>query len=257
MFRILAFLLLSNCSPLVAQPLVVVSVAPQKYVVERVAGNKVAVDVLVPAGASPHFYEPSAKQVIAASKGVAWFRIGEGFEQQALAHLSKRMVVINQNKGCDPHIWLSPRLLKAQAQEIAETLTSLFPEEKEVFEDNLSLFTKELEILDREIISKIQSSSSKTILVSHAAFGHFCSEYGLKQLSIEYEGKEPSARKVTQLLVKARAAKVNCVYIQPQYNTKGAKQVANALGVNVALLDPYKENVVENLYTIAHCFANQ
>ncbi len=240
-----------------AKPLVVVSVAPQKYVVERIGGLNVTVDLLVPPGASPHFYEPTMRQVMEASKGVAWFRIGEGFEIQVLKVLGDRMVVVDQSKGGDPHIWLSPTLLKEQACQVTETLSELFPENQTIFESNCAHLIEELDRLDQEIAADIARCKKKTILVSHGAFGYFCQDYGLKQLTIEAEGKEPTPKQISLLMATARAEGIDRVFIQPQYNMKGAKRVANVLGADVKIIDPYEENVIENLQTFSQAICQR
>ena len=257
MKRFFLFIILCLPALIIAKPLVVVSVAPQKYVVERIGRINVTVDLLVPPGASPHFYEPTMRQVLKASAGKVWFRLGEGFEIQVLKVLGDRMVVVNQSKGGDPHIWLSPTLLREQAHQITETLSKLFPEHQSEFEANCSKLIEELDALDREIVSEMKRCEKKSILVSHGAFGYFCRDYGLNQMTIEAEGKEPTPRYISLLLTKARAEKIDCVFIQPQYNMKGAKRIANALGADVKIIDPYKEDVIENLRTFAQAICRR
>ena len=257
MKRFFLFIFLCLSAFLSAQPLIVVSVAPQKYVVERVGGANVRVDLLVPPGASPHFYEPTMRQVLDASKGKAWFRVGEGFEIQVLKVLEDKMVVVDQRKGDDPHIWLSPTLLKEQAYQVTETLSELFPESQDIFESNCAELIEELDRLDEEIAADMKRCEKKAILVSHGAFGYFCRDYGLKQLTIEFEGKEPTPRQISMLLARARAEEIDCVFIQPQYNMKGAKRVANILGADVKMIDPYKENVIGNLRTFSQAICQR
>jgi len=253
-----------------AKEKIIVSILPQKYLVEQIAGEQFIVDVLVPPGASPHSYEPSARQMMAAMEGKIWFRIGEGFEIRALPVFEAHMKVVDMREGIDllpigcacahhmdahdSHIWLSPRLLQIQANKIAETLQIAFPQEAALFFERLSILNKKLEYLDHEIQEKVQASSVKAVLVSHAAFGYFCRDYGLKQFSIEFEGKEPSPKQITTLIEEVRAAKIKYVFTQPQYSKKGSERIAHALDLSVISLDPYQENVLENLRTIADAF---
>jgi len=262
----LLFLLLLFASPLLASPKILVSIAPEKYLVDRITNNTLDVEILVPSGASPHSYEPSLRQMMDVFQCVLWFRIGENFENQVVEVLSPHMEIIDLREGVellplscchhskdahDSHTWLSPKLLKIQAVAIAEGLKQQFPEHSPLFIENLSSLLNELDLLDQDITKQLDSRKIDTILVSHPAFGYFCREYGLKQLSIEVEGKEPSPKQVTSLLKEARLHKIRQVYVQPQYSRKGADRVAHELKAQIVLLDPYEEDVVGNLRTLA------
>jgi zinc transport system substrate-binding protein len=262
------FIFLLLCAGgLQAQIQVLVSIAPQKYLVERIGGDHVSVTVIVPQGANSHTYEPSTKQVLAAQKGDIWFRIGESFENRMLAMMRHTRVVdqrqgldlIQAGCGCcthdahDPHIWLSPRLLKVQAKQIAEMLCEYDHDHAEFFMNNLSKLVEECSLLDQECA--LMLAKSTVILVSHPAFGYLCRDYGLKQLSIEMEGREPTPRYVTELITRARSLGVKIVFLQLQHNPKGGKRIAKELRARTVYLDPYVENVLENLRSIAQNFS--
>ncbi len=269
--RLLLFFLFIFCLPVCdAAPKVLVSVAPQKFLVETIAKNHVEVVVLVPSGASPHSYEPSMRQMMEAFEGKIWFRIGEGFETRAQSVLSTQMDIVDQREGVhllpcgchhqdrdahDSHIWLSPNALKIQAQTITKALSRHFPDLTSFFEKNCSLLCHELDALDEEIRSLVASCQCRTVLVSHPAFGYFCRDYGFVQLSIEIEGKEPTPKQVTLLLQEARKAGIHRVYVQPQYNQKGAVRVAQELHATLETIDPYQEDVIASLRKIAQLFS--
>lgn len=62
---------------------VIVSIPPTRYIVQRIAGNSLAVQVLVPPGMSPHSFEPNAKEMLELVDAKVWFQIGECFEARA------------------------------------------------------------------------------------------------------------------------------------------------------------------------------
>jgi zinc transport system substrate-binding protein len=157
----------------------------------------------------------------------------------------------------DPHIWLSPKLLKKQAIQIADALIELNPQHTEIFKENLSFLLAELEYLDQECDALMSTSAQKAILVSHPAFGYFCKDYGLEQLSIEMEGKDPTPRYVTELIAKARNRKIKKVFLQKQHNPKGGKRIAQELKAKLYDVDPYCENVIENLRNLAKWFSDE
>ena len=256
---------------------IIVSIAPYKYFVQKIAGDTVEVSLMIPTGANPHFFEPTVKQIIFASQADAWFQIGEIFEIKAksaiLAHNSKIEIIDlrtgidpiyeSPNSSCrhvhcqDPHIWLSPREAKKQAKIIAKVLSTIYPEHAKTSRDSLTKFIEELDLLDREIVKMISIMRNRTILLSHPAFAYFCRDYNLNQLSIEFEGKEPSLKSVNIVIDQAKAAGVKTVFIQKQHYSKGAKVVANKLELKIVEIDPLAENYIDNLLEITRKFSTE
>ena len=265
--RYVLFFCLLLTMPLLAKPHVLVSIAPQKYLVSRLAGDRLAVDVIVPNGSSPHTYEPTPKQTLTCQKSCIWFRIGEGFEQRLVTMLGATLHVVDQREGLallpacgcchhmmsdDPHVWLSPPLLKQLATQMADVLCVHFPESASFFRTQLTELHSELDALDNTLRTLLKDRWGETILVTHPAFGYFYHEYGLHQLSIEQEGKEPSPKQLMDTIAQAQAAHVKLVVLQRQYNTKGGDRIAHFLGARVWMMDPYREDVIDNLREFAH-----
>lgn len=258
---------------------ILVSVAPHKHMVEKIAGGTVQVDVMVPAGASAHTFEPSPKQMIHAGKADLWFHIGEGFETRAIAALkahNPRMQLVDLRKNlnlisssccCHPqryhescldlHFWLSPQMDKQQAQVIAETLIRLYPQHQDLYKKNLNVFLSELDSLDQEITKLFQAPHNSTIMVSHPAYAYFCRDYGCEQLSIELEGKDPTPQQLTKILQLAREKGIKVIFIQPQYSSKGARLIAREIDAEVVSLDPYAENFIDGMRQIAKAFVTR
>lgn len=272
------FVLLLLCFSLLGHtteiPHVLVSVGPHQFFVEKIAGPTVVVDLLVPAGASAHTYEPKPKQMLSASHANIWFRIGEGFENRAVnvfQSYNPTMAIIDLRQGIDLihshcchkhhgedlHFWLSARLAKTQASTIAKALITAYPEHQELYTKNLALFHNELDKLDQDITNILKPLKNRYILVSHPAYAYFCRDYDLKQLSIEFEGKDPTPQALTKTLTTARDLGIKAVFIQMQYNNKGAKLIAQEIGARVVILNPYSENYLDSMLEIAHAFAQE
>lgn len=253
---------------------VLVSVAPYKFFVEKIAGPTVKVGLMVPPGASAHTYEPTPKEMLLASHADLWFLIGESFENRAVNaikshHPSIALVDLRQNvhlissdpnhahqccahKNCqDLHIWLSPRESQTQAKTIAEALIQLYPENKDLYEANLQKFLRELESLDNDISATLKPLKNRVILVSHPAYGYFGRDYGIKQISIEFEGKDPTPRQLTRVFEEARENSIKTIFVQRQYSNKGARLIADQIGAKVVNLDPYSEDYLNSMREIA------
>lgn len=279
LYLAVALVLLSFNLSLNAQevPSVLVSVAPYKLFVEKIAGETVNVNLMVPAGASSHTYEPTPKQMIGASKAAAWFCIGESFENRAIPSLKAhhpQMAIIDLRQGVDViksdphtgccccrasghdlHIWMSPKQVEIQARTIAKALMQLFPHNASQYQKGLEQLISELEGLDKEIKTLLEPLKDRLILVSHPAYAYFCRDYHLQQMSIEFEGKDPTPQQLTQILNRAREAHIKRIYIQIQYNSKGARLFAKELGAEVVMLDPYSEHYFDSMMEIAREFA--
>lgn len=260
-------------------PFVLVTVAPHKFFVEKIAKETVQVHLMVPAGASAHTYEPTARQMITAGKGQIWFRTGEPFENRAIQalkshHPNLEIVDLCQGLdlissdhghghcGCCPgsidlHFWLSARQAQIQAKTIANALSKVFPGYANFYKTNLEAFQKELEELDKNIQSILANLENRSILVGHPAYAYFCRDYELNQYSIEVEGKDPTPQQMTKLLQLVRQLNVRSIFIQKQYNNKAAKLVAETLDARLIFLDPYSERYIDSMLEIAYAFARK
>jgi zinc transport system substrate-binding protein len=277
---IFLFQIFARCTLHADAPYILVSVAPHKFFVEKIAKDTVHVQVLVPAGASAHTYEPTQRQMTNVNKADIWFRIGEPFENRAaqafrshyptleIVNLQKDLDLISTNEdekshctccseSIDLHFWLSARQAQIQAKTIADTLCSKYPGHKNFYQNNLLVFQQELKDLDEKIKIILSPLQNCNIFVSHPAYAYFCRDYGLKQYPIEIEGKDPTPQQMTKLLNIARQLNLRTIYIQKQYNNKGAKLVADALGGHLITLDPYSEHYVDSMLEIADAFAEQ
>lgn len=254
---------------------VLVSVAPFKCFVEKIAQNTVDVILMVPSNASSHTYEPTPRQMDLAVQADIWFTLGEPFEARAiqalksyrpnlvLVDMRQKLDLLEHHCGCvhgshsggDPHIWLSPRMAKIQAATIVEALSDMYPEHRNVYQSNYQNLLQQLDLLDSKISNTLAAGQNRTILVSHPAYGYLCRDYNLQQLSIEFEGKDPTPRQLTRLLDDARRHRINTIFTQMQYSNKAATLVAQEIGAKLVNLDPYSEDYFNSLEQISRCFS--
>lgn len=255
---------------------VFVSIPPQAGFVQRIGGEAVAVEVLIGDGQSPHTYEPSPQQMARLSRARAYFAIGIPVEEGVLRKIRPTqpdllVVATHQDvplryvhgghghdrhtdpsgRSPDPHIWLSPRLVKVQARHIRDALTRLDPERRSFYAANLQAFEAELDRLDVRIAHALAPLRGRKLYVFHPAFGYFADAYGLIQVSIEIEGKEPGPRQLASLIRAARRDGVKVLFVQPQFSSKSAAAVAKAVGCVVVPMDPLARDYVSNMERLA------
>jgi zinc transport system substrate-binding protein len=260
---------------------VFVSILPQAYFVERVGGEQVDVSVLVGPGYSPATYEPTPRQMAELGKAKVYFRIGVPFEDIWITRISganPHMKVIDTrsdvelrpvnayhfnetrqhhpySKGMkDPHVWLSLRLVKVQAQNICRALISEDPAQRAYYQDNLKAFHHDLDRLDAEIKETLENFKMRKFMAFHPAWGYFAGDYGLEQIPIEVEGKEPSARALAGLIKRAKQEGIKVVFVQAQFSTRNAETVAQAIGGRIVQIDPLAKDYLKNMRKIAETF---
>ncbi len=153
--------------------------------------------------------------------------------------------------GTDPHVWLSPGLVKVQARTIADALIEFDPAGKAAYEKNLADFLKDLGVLDVHLVDALAPVKGKTFMVFHPAWGYFADAYGLEQEPIEVEGKDPSGRQIARMIEVAKDEGVRVIFVQPQFSKKSAKRIAEAIGGAVVPIDPLARDYVGNLERVA------
>jgi zinc transport system substrate-binding protein len=255
---------------------VTVSIPPQQYFVERVGGERVHVNVMVEPGADPHTYEPKPEQMRALSRSVAYFSIGVEFEAAWLDKFAatnpglrivdtiadiERMPMeegAEEHAGGepDPHVWLSPRLVKVQSQAIYAALAELDPEHETEYKANLEAFVADIDTLEADIREALTGLDSRKFMVFHPAWGYFARDFGLEQIPVEVGGQEPSAQELAHLIAMAREENIRVIFAQPEFSTQDAETIAREIGGEVLLISPLAPDWLDNMRRVARAFAD-
>lgn len=280
LFFLSLFLLTTGCSAPhqfagkeETRPLLLVSIAPYKEILEKIVGDSCQIIAVVPPGADPHTYEPTSRQTGQMSKAVLWLQIGESFEPKLFAALKRTNPKLSshdlledvpllrgechhgsceEKEHLDRHIWLSPKRVKDQALLIAAKLQQLFPEKEALFSENLAALLNELDALDDEIQKALDRAKSRTFLVSHPAFAYFCEDYGFQQLSIEHEGQEPRPKHLETILAQAEEAAVKVALTLPEHNNRGTLLISEKLAIPTESIDPYSPAYFSMMRSLTH-----
>jgi len=151
----------------------------------------------------------------------------------------------------DPHIWLSPELVKIQADNILSSLTELKPERKDVYELRNQSFKLDLEELQQEIMLNFSNLKNRELLVFHPSWGYFAKEFGLQQIPIEISGKAPTSRELTKIMKLAKDREIKVIFVQKQFSKHEAEMVADNISGTVVQIDPLAENYLDNMSSIS------
>lgn len=253
----------SGTDPADQRPVVVVSIPPQAYLIERMTGGRVNVKTMVGSGRSPEEFQPLPQQLAAIDGARYYFAVGLPFEQAWLAKLAEahpdtEIISIPLGElagGDDPHYWTSPRNAIRLAEAAHDPLMSLLPGGREVFANQYQALIDELEILDARIQTLMAEQTRRRFLVYHPAWSHFASRYGLEQVAYEQDGKQPGARYLTDLLALCRANAVHSIFVQPQSPPGQVRRFAAELGATQVLIDPLQYDYTKNLWDVAQKIA--
>lgn len=156
--------------------------------------------------------------------------------------------------GLDPHIWLSPPLVKIQALTILSALKTIDPVHQDVYETNYRRFIAAVDRLDSRLRKLFADRQGLRFMVFHPSWGYFAHAYGIVQVPIEIEGKEPKPAQLQQLIQQARKTAIKVVFVQPQFSARSAELVAREIGGQVAFADPLAEDWMANLRQVAEKF---
>ena len=277
-------IMLFACQPKLKETakMVSVSILPQKYFVEQIAGNLVQVNVLVPPGSSPHNYEVLPSQMKDLAKSKVWLQIGlltfEDAWKDKYAEINKDLAIVNCSEGIktiagseceeegqghehsgafDPHIWLAPAEVKIMAQNTLVALKAGFPEHGAAFQANYSRFISKVDSLSKIIDQKLAPLINRNILIFHPALAYYARQFNLKQIPLELDGKEPSPRHMKDIIDLAREQNIRIVFIQKEFDSENALQLSREIGGEVVIIDPLDYNWEKQIMDITEKIAAQ
>ncbi len=260
---------------------VAVSVPPQAYFVERIGGDRVAVEVMIPPGFSHVDYPLTPRQLTALAATDLYVMVGHpsfDYERRYIIPYLKaapRIRVVDMSRGMrliageegeeseehdhpehdhgdgDPHVWVAPETVAVAAGNIARALEAADPAGAPVYRANLHSFIEEIGRLDRDIRAGLAAAPNRKFIVFHPSWGYFARQYGLEQIAIEAEGKEPSAARMIRLIDRARRERVRVVFIEGGFPRKSAQVIADAIGGRVVAADPQQKDWPDSLRRVA------
>lgn len=244
------------------RPVVVVTVAPQAYFVQRLAGDQVEVVVMLPPGASPETYEPTIQQMKAITRAALYVKVGHPnfpFEQTWLDRLlaeAKDMRVVDcakriEKRAGDPHLWVSPAAARTFVPDVAAALAQLLPDQRTEIESREASLRRDIDRVDSEIRGMLANLRTRRFYVYHPAWGYFAADYGLEQVPIEVGAKEPDPRRLAALIARAKSEGTQVIFAQPQFSQRSAELVASEIGARVVVIDPLARDWLENLLRVA------
>ncbi|MCP5515339.1 MAG: zinc ABC transporter substrate-binding protein [Spirochaetales bacterium] len=257
-----------------AKPVIAVSILPQAWFAERIAGDRASTVVLVGPGQNPHSYEPTSRQMTELSRADAWILSKTDFERALLPKISSlypSLEIVDGTKGVkfrkleshaheeetehesgegldiDRHTWLGKEPALIMASQIRDTLVKYDPAGSEFYNGNFKKLEKDINAVFDSLKPVLAPLKGKTVFVYHPAFGYFLDDFGIIQEAVETGGKEPTSKSLSELLRKIDKENVSVIFVQSQFPVNAAKTIASTVGAQVVPLDPLAYDWLSNI----------
>lgn len=257
-----------------------VSILPLRPLVVGIVDDDFPVEVLVPPGAGPETFEPTVRQFAALNEAQLVFGTGLlEFETALLDKIADRTKIIDLSggveliagscshackhgaaegghhaHGVDPHIWTSPQALRLMAAHVYEAIHKLYPDSVR-YTENYRALQAEIDRLDERVGETLARSGTEYFMIYHPAMTYYARDYGIRQVAVEQEGKEPSAKRLAALIRQARADSIDRIFFQRQYPRSTVETIARDMGAEAVEIDPLREDVFRNIAEITDLIA--
>ncbi|MEG1616432.1 MAG: zinc ABC transporter substrate-binding protein [Bacteroidales bacterium] len=266
---------------------VTVTILPQQYFAQKIAGDKFDVHVMVPAGSSPESFDPSPTSLVKVENSEAYFKIGHiGFElawMDKLSRLAPDLKIYDNSQGIDllhneghtcshtdghahehlgeegvdPHTWTSPRNAAIIANNMLKAFIEMSPADSAYFRSNYNGLMEEINATTHTVDSLLTDLPARSFVIYHPSLTYLANDYHLNQFAIENEGKEPSAQYLKSMIDSVRATGAKVVFIQQEFDEKNAQVVASEVGAKVVSINPLSYNWSEEMIQIAKSLHEQ
>lgn len=251
----------------VHKPVVYTSIYPMYDFANQIGKDKIDLRKMIPPGAEPHDWEPTAKLMAELEKADVFIYNGVNMEpwvEKLLAAVqTEKLIVVEASKGIDllalqeykheefheeevhhgeydPHVWLNPMNAIKQGENIKDALIKADESNQEFYEKNFEIFAHELKKLDENFQEKLSNIKRREIVVAHAAFGYMAKRYDLEQIAITglSPQQEPSAAKMAEIADFVKKHRLKYIFFETLTSPRLAEVLARETGAQTEVLNP-------------------
>ena len=259
-----------------------VTIMPQKYLAEQIAGNRFDINCVVPPNSNPEAFDPTPMQFVEIDRSEAYLCVGGmlGFEvtwMERIARNNPDMKIYDTSRGIDmltsthchehnkgemhecnvldPHTWSSPRNVRIMAYNICRALTELDNEYADYYKENCDRLVQRIDSVEAVVSSLLEPCRGTAFAIYHPSLSYLARDYGLSQLCIEDMGKENSVLALRNRVDEAQNSGVKVVFIQQEFNPRQVETFARELDAEVITINPLNYDWAAEIINIAHAIA--
>ena len=229
------------------------SVYPIYDFTKKIGGEKITVYNMTKAGAEPHDFEITSKDMANLSKADLFIYNGGGMEHwvdavkdvlQNIKYIDSSSNINNQD-NLDPHFWLSPKNAKIQMENIKNGLIEIDSESKDYYQSNYNLYANRLDELDNKIKISLSNIKNRNLVLTHPAFGHFCKEYSLNQIAIARDEADPKA--MADIITFIKNNDIKAIFYEEFSSSKLVDSIAKETQIKILTLNPIESLSEKNI----------
>lgn len=277
--------LISCSSKSTGRPIITVSIQPQKHLLEQIVGKHFDVICLLSQGSNPETYEPSMNHLMNLEKSKAYFLIGNiGFEMAIVDKAKKNNpdikifdnsanidIIYGSHSGIshphethaghkhesDPHIWTSAVNARIIATNMCNAVCELDPAHAPYYKKRLNELCKHIDALDAQLREQLKPIEGNAFIVWHPSLSYFARDYGLKQITMEFEGKEIPVKYLKAEIDSAKACNARIFFFQKEFDSRQAESINKELGTKMVTINPMNYNWDHELKHIADALTSE
>lgn len=246
---------------------ITVTIEPLRYFAECIAGDRFDVETMVPQGGNPETYEPSARQMMNLSHSVLYVKVGSiGFERTWMKKLEQNAphaIIVDSSDGIsmmktengipDPHTWMSTANSLIIAENIYRALVKIDKKDSIYFKKNLENLIDSINHVDSEIRHLVRNAKTRSFLIYHPILTYYARDFGLTQIPLEEESREPSARQMHNIISRAKNERVKVFFVQKEFANRNINAVTESTGADTAEIDPLGYDWQNEMIKVARC----
>ncbi len=219
----------------------IVSVYPFYDVVKEIGGYRFKTEVLIPPQVDFHLYELTSGDILKLRRAKVVFVSGAplGGWELKVEELSRGKVFRLYGRSHDPHVWMSPKRMIRVAENAYRAFSSVDPEGRETFKENLEKVLRRLRELHEAYRSVLSRCSVRVLPIEHPSLGYLAEDYGLTQISFSrgdvHGGVSP--HELLHFLEELKEKRINFIFVPYGVRTKAAPILEKEYGVKVFRLN--------------------
>lgn len=145
----------------------------------------------------------------------------------------------------DGHLWLDPANAAAAAQDVAEALGKLDPENAATYTANAERFAAQTTALTREVKAELAPLRNRPFLVFHDAYQYYEHAFDLPaagSVALQ-DGVEPGPARIAAIRQRVQDGGIVCAFTEPEFSPKIMLTITDGTALRSGTLDHLGANL--------------